>query len=253
MMGGTADVGGVALEAIQHTFKRVEKKYVFAGARVGALMERFAPFMRADGYGRHTVLNLYYDTEDYALIRRSVERPVYKEKLRLRGYGTPGEENIVFAELKKKYRGVVYKRRIAASPEQVARLLSGRMIPGEDAQIQREILYFLNAYALRPRVFIGYERVGLVGREDPNLRVTFDGNIRWQQDRQTLPGALTGELVLPDDPTVMEIKIAGAAPLWLARLLSEEGLFSTPFSKYGTCYLTHIAPGFMQGGGKIYA
>lgn len=241
------------MEAIQHTFKRVEKKYVLDRDRVPALIERLEPWMRPDGYGRHGVLNLYFDTERYELVRRSVERPVYKEKFRLRGYGTPGEERIVFAELKKKYKGVVYKRRIAAAPEQIDRLLAGRTIPGEDEQTQREILYFLESYRLKPRVFIGYQRIALTGREDPQLRVTFDGDIRWRQERLRLPGDADGELVLADNPVVMEIKIAGAAPLWLARLLSEEGIYPTPFSKYGTCYLAHIAPRFDCTGGVSHA
>ena len=241
------------MEAIQHTFKRVEKKYVITGEQEGALLRRLEPYMRMDEYGRHTVLNIYFDTEDYALIRESVEKPVYKEKFRLRAYSTSGEEDVVFAELKKKYKGVVYKRRIAACAWEIDRVIGGETIPGEDVQTQREMHWFFGMYRPKPRVFIGYDRFALIGREDENLRVTFDHDIRWRQERLSLASGADGEPVLGDNPIVMEIKIPGAAPFWLARLLSEMRIFPTSFSKYGACYLTHIASNFLTNGGIHHA
>ena len=241
------------MEAIQHTFKRVEKKYVITAEREEALLKGLAPYMRMDEYGRHTVLNVYFDTEDYALIRESVEKPLYKEKFRLRAYSTSGEEDIVFAELKKKYKGVVYKRRIAADAREIDRMIAGETISGEDVQTQREMHWFFGMYRPKPRVFIGYDRFALVGQEDENLRVTFDHDIRWRGERLDLSSGDDGELVREDNPIVMEIKIPGAAPLWLARLLSEMRIFPTSFSKYGACYLTHIAPNFLTNGGIHHA
>ena len=241
------------MEAIQHTFKRVEKKYVITGEQEEALLRRLEPYMRMDEYGRHTVLNIYFDTEDFALIRESVEKPVYKEKFRLRTYSTSGEEDVVFAELKKKYKGVVYKRRIAAGAREIDRVIGGETIPGEDVQTQREMHWFFGMYRAKPRVFIGYDRFALIGREDENLRVTFDHDIRWRKERLNLSAGADGELVLGENPIIMEIKIPGAAPLWLARLLSEMRIFPTSFSKFGACYLTHIAPNFLTNGGIHHA
>lgn len=233
-------------QRFQCTFKRIEKKYTLTRAQAERLLDRLQTAMRPDEFGLHGVANIYYDTPDYALIRASVEKPAYKEKFRLRGYSTPGEENILFAELKKKYKGVVYKRRIAADPAEMTRFLSGEMIAHEDAQSQREIHHFLGTHPIAPRAFIGYDRIALVGRQDSSLRVTLDHHIRWRQDRLRLSDGRDGALVLADDPVVMEIKIAGAAPLWLARMLSEEHIYPTSFSKYGMCYLAHIAPHFAQ-------
>ena len=232
------------MQPIQTTFKRIEKKYVLTGEQMRALVERLEEHMYCDEYGLHGVSNIYFDTPDYALIRASVEKPVYKEKFRLRSYSTPGEEEIIFAELKKKYRGVVYKRRIVTDPQGIGELLAGRMLPGENEQIQREILWFLRASAPQPRVYIGYERFAMIGREDERLRVTFDTDIRWRQERLRLDGGRDGMLVQPENPIIMEIKIPDAAPLWLARLLSEMRIYPTSFSKYGACYQRHIAPRF---------
>ncbi|MCH5286938.1 MAG: polyphosphate polymerase domain-containing protein [Christensenellaceae bacterium] len=233
------------MEQIQHTFERIEKKYVLTEASAARVIDRLLPYMEEDRYGRHTIRNVYYDTPDYALIRHSVQKPVYKEKFRLRGYSSAGDAQVTFAELKKKYKGVVYKRRVAGSAEEIDLLLRGGWLEGEDAQTQREIHWFLNSYRPMPRVFIGYERDAFFGREDPLLRVTFDRHIRWREDRLTLAEGDDGTLVLPDDPIVMEVKIAAAAPLWMARMFSELGVYPTNFSKYGVCYLRHIAPFFL--------
>lgn len=230
---------------IQHTFERIEKKYVLTEDKAAQVMGVLAPFMTEDQYGRHTIRNIYYDTPDYTLIRRSVMKPVYKEKFRLRGYSSSGDARVTFAELKKKYRGVVYKRRVAGTDDEIARLLQGGWLEREDVQTQREIHWFLRMYPLEPRVFIGYERDAFFCHDDPLLRVTFDRHIRWREDHLTLADGDAGALVLPDDPVVMEVKIAAAAPLWMARLFSELGIYPSSFSKYGACYLRHIAPTFL--------
>ena len=125
------------MAGVQCSFERVEKKFVLTHAQAEALMRDLtAGYMAVDQYGQHTIRNLYYDTDDYALIRRSAQKPRYKVKFRLRAYGTPMEDTLIFAELKKKYSGVVYKRRIAVSPDDMRRFLrnAGRRKSADSAR-----------------------------------------------------------------------------------------------------------------------
>lgn len=226
---------------IQYSFQRKEKKYILTPEQAGQLVPKLQQYMTPDEYGVHTVCNLYYDTEDFELIRTSLEKPPYKEKFRVRSYGTPEKEEPVFAEIKKKCDGVVYKRRVAASSGELEKFLQGEEIEHEDSQIQREIHWFLKKHRLlEPRVFIAYERAAFIGKEDPELRITFDWNIRWRTDHLNLCDGDQGNPVMDEKRLVMEIKLPDAAPLWLAELLSEEKIYPASFSKYGVCYQRHL-------------
>ena len=164
--------------AIQCCFERYEKKYCLTLSQQRFLLERMTPYMKKDAYGEYTICNIYYDTDDYRLIRASLEKPVYKEKLRVRSYGVPQADGRVFVELKKKFDGVVYKRRITMDIQNVEPFLSGEL-PGENfGQIGREIGYFQSFYQTVPKVFIGYDRLAFAGIDDPQLRITFDTNLR---------------------------------------------------------------------------
>ena len=218
--------------AIQTCFKRYEKKYLLTHEQYEQMRRGMAEYVRPDEHPRYTICNVYYDTDDYALIRASLEKPVYKEKLRVRSYGVPGEHDRVFVELKKKFNGVVYKRRTTMEAAEAVRYLRG-VSDARDCQIRREIDFFLKSYLPRPKVFIAYDREAYAGREDGELRITFDTNLR---ARDTDVDLRLGEPLLPDGLILMEIKIPGTAPLWLARLLSGIGVFPTSFSKYGAYY-----------------
>ena len=208
--------------------------------------QQILPFLerrlQADEFGMHTIGNIYYDTNTYDLIRTSIEKPQYKEKFRVRSYGTPKSDAIVFAEIKKKFDGIVYKRRIAAPSDEINLFLENKIHFPEHKQIQREILWFFQMYDIVPKVFIGYERVAYFGKEDASIRVTFDQNIRWRRDALTLEEGMEGQILLPDEMIVMEVKVPYAMPLWLTALLNEFQIYTTGFSKYGTCYQQNIAP-----------
>lgn len=229
------------MAGVQCTFERVEKKFVLTQQQAERLMQDLIAYMAVDEYGQHTIRNLYYDTDDYALVRKSIARPKYKAKFRLRAYGTPAEDTLIFAELKKKYGGVVYKRRIASSPEAIRRFLAGETLSGENPQIQRELHRYFAEHTIRPKVFLAYERVALYGLEDPALRVTLDTHLRFRTQHLDRFTDDTGTLICPDDPVILEVKLAHAAPLWLAHLLSRHRIYMSSFSKYGTCYLNHLA------------
>jgi len=227
--------------ATQFVFKRYEKKYLLDPMQYAELSSKLGEYMAADEYGRHTICNIYFDTDDYELIRTSLEKPIYKEKLRLRSYGIPGDNDRVFAEVKKKFDGVVYKRRTAMTAGETERFFNCGIKPrGADGQILREIEWFLLRYQPEPKVFLAYDRMALFGKEDPALRITFDRNIRWRDTDLDLRFGDRGEAVLPPDKILMEIKIPGTVPVWLGHMLSEMGLFPTSFSKYGTCYVQNI-------------
>ena len=232
--------GPTMAKKIQQIFRRVEKKYILTPDQYDALLDGMTPYMKADDYGRYTICNLYYDTEDFSLIRTSLEKPVYKEKLRLRSYGTPTDESKVFLEIKKKFDHVVYKRRAVLPCAQAMEYLDGKSRPAQEDQILREIDWFLKTYQPKPQVFIAYDRAALAGLDQEDLRVTFDTDLRWRDTDLDLRKGDQGELILPRDRILMEIKIPGTAPLWLSHLLSETGVFPTSFSKYGTCYRTHL-------------
>lgn len=225
----------------QSIFKRAEVKYLLRPDPYKQLIKRTQDLFQPDAYGKTDILNLYYDTPDFLLIRKSLEQPVYKEKLRLRSYGTATSGSASFIELKKKYKGIVYKRRIELPYAQAVSRLTYGQKPEEASQIGNEIEYFRRFYPnLEPRMMISYERIACVGTEDPDLRVTFDRNIRWRTNRLDLRCGPDGEDLLPDGCCLMEIKIAGGMDPRLSAILSELSIFKTSFSKYGRGYLNYI-------------
>lgn len=231
-----------------YTFKRTEKKYLLSAEQYGALWERMQAHLEPDEYPVSTVCSIYYDTDDYRLIRHSLDAPVYKEKLRLRSYNVPGPEDTVFVELKKKFKGVVYKRRVSMSAREAAAWLNGEQPPAEDSQMTREISWFLQSVEPGAKVYLACDRLAFRDREAPELRITFDRNIRWRETELDLCAGDRGEPLLAPGQVLMEIKTPEAAPLWLAHLLSELSLFPTSFSKYGTCYRDHILNEYIFGG-----
>lgn len=227
-------------DEIQCSFARYETKYRLTAAQQAFLERRMQAYMKKDCYGEYTICNLYYDTEDWRLIRASIEKPAYKEKLRVRSYGIPGAKDPVFAELKKKYNGIVYKRRISIEAEKADAFLSGTIPAERFGQIGRELQWFQLRNNTRPRVYIAYDRTAFAGMEDPALRITIDRNIRWRDTDVEFHCGDYGAPLLKPGEALLEIKSGGAYPLWLSSTLSEAGIFPTSFSKYGVCYCIGI-------------
>lgn len=227
--------------AVQYTFARVEKKYFLTPAQKVMLLSRLDKYMEDDAFPRSTIYSLYYDTPTFELIRLSSSKPVYKEKIRLRSYGLPGEESEVFLEVKKKCRGVVYKRRICLPLREARSYLRQGSAPDGSGQIFREIDWFVHRQSLHPTALIACDRQALVGCENPSLRITFDENIRCREDALDLTEDAPMTPLCPGR-ILMEIKIPGAAPLWLCHLLSELRLYPVTFSKYGSCYQQYLLP-----------
>lgn len=221
-------------------FQRYEIKYLITGRQKEKILTAMAPYMEQDEHGRSTIRNLYYDTDNYRLVRASLEGPVYKEKLRVRSYRQAGAEDEVFCELKKKYESVVYKRRFGMPYRCAEKYLSGEARPAAGSQIMAEMDYFLQFYkTLEPKVFLSYEREAYFARKGQaagEFRVTFDENILWRETELSLGKGIYGEAILSPGQVLMELKTSGGIPLWMVRVLSEEGLRKTSFSKYGNAY-----------------
>lgn len=224
--------------ADQMIFKRFEIKYMIDEAVFEELMEVMDGYMIADEHGRSTVCSLYYDTPKHLLIRRSLEHPVYKEKLRLRSYGVAKPSDTVFVELKKKFCSVVYKRRIAMTHDKALSYLAGKEQIA-DSQIANEINYALKIYEnLAPAVLLSYEREAFYARNNHEFRVTFDRNILWRDYDLSLDKGIFGTPILEDQNVLMEVKTDGAIPGWMVDFLTANKLYKTSFSKYGTAYRT---------------
>ncbi len=229
--------------AFQTVFKRYELKYIITNEQRDIILLDSAPFIRADEYGNTTIRNVYFDTDDYRVIRHSIEKPVYKEKLRIRSYDRANTDSTVFVEVKKKYNGVVYKRRAALSERDALLWISEHKKPADSTQITEEIDYFINFYpGLHPAAFLSYEREAYYGINDNGFRLTFDKNVLFRDDRLSLEEEPDGLPLLPENRVLMEIKCAGAVPLWMVSILSREKIYKTSFSKYGTAYTKYILP-----------
>lgn len=222
-----------------NTFQRVEKKYRMNLEQYEDFMKRAAGYIELDEYGLHTISNIYYDTKYYDLIRNSIEKPKYKEKFRVRGYGKVTEDSCIFLEIKKKYKGIVYKRRTSLIAGEARGYLEKGIFPENGDQIMKEIEYFFQFYRPEPKLYLAYDRMAYVGTGDSSLRLTIDQNIRSRKEHLDLIYGDEGEC-LDKGGYLMEIKVPAAYPLWLARLLSELKIYPVSFSKYGTVYKESI-------------
>lgn len=234
-------------DSLIQSFKRCETKYLLTAAQREQLLCELEGMLSPDKYGEYTICNLYLDTEDFFLIQHSLDKPVYKEKLRLRSYGNVGAEDRVFLEIKKKFRGVVYKRRITLPLAQAEDYILRGVKPPDlngylENQIFNEIDFLMRKYRPLPQVYLAYDREAFFAPEIPELRVTFDRNIRSRRDGLTLSQDDGSSLLdtAVTDYRLMEIKCAEAVPTQLAAVLSRMKIYPVSFSKYGNVYKHHL-------------
>lgn len=239
----------------QAVFKRYEIKYMVTAEQKARILKAMEPYMEMDRFGRSTVRNIYFDTDDFVLARHSIAKPDFKEKLRIRSYATADADSTVFVELKRKYDGVVYKRRIGLPETDAMKWMAGsrdpaliRGIEAESPQVAREIEYFTSLYSgLRPVIYLSYDREAYRMKRGASVtdggsgfRVTFDSRILCREDDLSLRTDACGTSMLQDGMFLMELKCPGAVPMWMTKILSEERLYKTSFSKYGTAYCSYM-------------
>lgn len=228
---------------IINVFQRYEMKYIISNTQKQEIITKLTPYMSLDQYGHSTIRNIYFDTDTYLLIRRSIGKPVYKEKIRIRSYQKIENNNTVFVELKKKFKGVVYKRRCSLCENDAIRWICEKQKRPNDTQIVKEIDYFIHHYEnLHPTLFLSYEREAFYCKDGSDFRITFDENILCRENNLSLTKDIEGISILEKDKVLMEIKCIGAIPLWMAAILSDLKLYKTSFSKYGIAYKTLIFP-----------
>lgn len=216
--------------------QRYELKYLLSAEQTDFLRKSLQGHMEADQYGKTSIASLYYDTPTFQLIRTSLEKPMFKEKIRLRSYGLATDESPVFLELKRKAFGIVYKRRVQTTIPLVNRFFSGEGDICAPGQINREITTFRDYYkSLVPACLIIYDRTAYF-EPDGDLRLTIDERPRYRVDDLTLKKSMDGISLLGDGWTILEIKVQQAVPLWLASVLSEGKITKGSFSKYGEAF-----------------
>ena len=216
--------------------QRFELKYIMSPAQTSLLKRAIAGRLEPDMFGLTSIASLYYDTPDDRLIRASLEKSLFKEKLRLRAYGLASEHSPVYLELKRKAEGIVYKRRVQTTVAQAADFLAGTDSLSPAGQISREISCFRDFYGkLQPACLIIYDRTAYV-EPGGDLRLTIDGNPRYRTDHLTLTHSMEGISLLPPGCSILEIKVQNALPLWLTRALNDARIYKTSFSKYGEAY-----------------
>lgn len=243
-MNETNEIKEIENMAIK-TFKRYEEKYLLSDYQYLALCDQLTEYMCPDQHCRegahYTIYNLYYDTEQNNVIRHSISKPYYKEKLRLRSYKVPhSPEDEVFLELKKKIGGIVCKRRATMTLQEAYDFVESGKVPKVEGyinnQVIQEIAHFLEHNAVTAKVFISYERMAFFGKDNKDFRVTFDRAIQTRRDHLLLEEGAFGEPLLEQGKYLMEVKITGAVPLWLAEVFSDLKIYSASFSKYGKEY-----------------
>ena len=238
----------------QTVFNRIEKKFLLDQEQYEAMRLALDNDMEMDVYGEHNIRNIYFDTKNDELVRTSIEKPKYKEKFRIRCYGEPSEQSNIFMEIKKKYNGLVNKRRVVLTqPEAKAYLYEG-IHPKEAGQKQifDEIDYFLCHYDLQPKMYLAYDRIALYGKADSEFRITFDKNIRCRMTALSLANDEDTIRLLEKGYYIMEVKIINAMPLWFVDILSELEIRTASFSKYGNAYKRNLLYGYYDYSGDVF-
>lgn len=230
-------------------FNRFEHKYMLDKSAYNKITETLDAHMVLDSHNKdrvpYTIANIYFDTCDDRLIRASLSKPKYKEKLRLRSYGVPDENSKVYLEIKKKFNGIVNKRRTTLKLQEAYEFVKSGTPPEYkdymNAQVLKEIEYFLKIYSLEPKLYLAYDRIAYFEKDNDDLRISFDTNIRSRRDNLRLEYGDCGDKLLDGDVYLMEIKTSLAKPVWLCKVLSELGIKRKSFSKYGTEFKKSIS------------
>ena len=215
-------------------FRRVEEKYCLSECQKDNFFREIKKYIIKDDYFKSNIMNIYFDNDNNELVIRSNDKPLYKEKIRLRSYDIPTLDSYVFLEIKSKYEGITSKRRIRLKLSEFYDYINGKKI--DNNQIMKEIDYLFKYHKLKPNYFIAYDRLSYKSIEDENLRITIDSNLRSRKNNLNLEYGDNGDKFFDDNTYIMEIKTLNSMPMWLTRILSKLKIYPSSFSKYGEIY-----------------
>lgn len=219
---------------------RCEYKYLLDKMTADALRTRIAERLTPDENSKglpYVISSLYFDSSAHKLYFQTLDRSVYRYKLRLRVYGeSNSSDSISFFEIKSKLDGLSTKRRLKLPLAVNEQLWSDRTLPEElkphDLKLARDILFLLDTDRLAPTSIVSYERLAYCRNDESRLRVTFDTKLRIRTNDLDLRHGTHGTPIMNDE-CILEVKSCSSIPLWLTRLIGEYRLANTSYSKYG--------------------
>ena len=220
---------------IQNIFERIEQKYILNENEYLIIKKYLNEYFVRDKYFESNIYNIYFDNDNYDLIINSLEKPIYKEKVRLRSYNTFKNTDILFLEIKTKYKNKVYKRRVELTKDEFDKYINNDILPNR-SQIMKEIDYRLKYYKLKPKILVAYDRKSYLSKESNDFRITFDSNLRYRFDNLYLDDC-NNKKFFNEDKYIMEVKSLNALPLWFVKILNENKIYPTSFSKVGSIYM----------------
>ncbi|CAM4222648.1 VTC domain [Lederbergia lenta] len=238
-----AEKKGVTCLVAIEIFSRREQKYLITREQYEQIVKEIALYMRPDKYGRdgkYTVTSLYFDNQDHQIYFETKNKLKYRQKLRLRVYDKTNREGIAFFEVKQKHKNVVNKRRMTMPLSEAYRYLEEGSEQGlssyqtSNPQVLREIDHFIRFYQLEPEMVVSYDRHAFHGVNDPELRITFDLELRCRNEELSIEAGPYGEHFIDPSYVVLEVKVNDSVPLWLARILQNLDCEQKSASKFCT-------------------
>ncbi len=214
-----------------NTFRRVEQKYLINKEQKDKLLNNIADYIEEDEYFKSEISNIYFDNDNHELLIESLEKPKFKIKVRLRMYNN---SNDVFLEIKDKVNGIVGKRRIKLTLDEFNDYFDNHKI--KNNQIMKELDYYFKLFNLKPSIFVAYDRLSYKEKDNKNLRITIDANLRSRYNNLKLESGSYGDKYFDNDTYIMEIKVLDSMPLWLVKNLSILEIYPISFSKVGNIY-----------------
>ncbi|MBP3899639.1 polyphosphate polymerase domain-containing protein [Candidatus Saccharibacteria bacterium] len=217
----------------QQIFRRTEIKYVLSENQVKSLLWLIEPYLKKDKYFKGTNCSIYFDNDSRYLAIHSLEKPLYKEKVRVRSYGVPKLDDTVFLEIKKKFKGIGSKRRIPIKLSDFYEYQKTGRLDSDSEVIKAELDNCFKRYNLRPTMFLAYDRTSYCDKDDPTFRLTFDRNVRSRNDNLRLEKGDSGKKFFKHGEVVMEVKALERFPFYFVHALSKLKIYPSSFSKYG--------------------
>lgn len=213
---------------------RYEQKYLLTKDNFNYLINLIDDYLVKDKYFKETIYNVYFDNDYFEIINRSIDKPIYKEKIRMRSYYKTDNDTNIFLEIKKKYDDTSNKRRVIISYKDYLDYINKNIIPNCDKQIMSEIDYCFKKYKLKPKIKLVYDRFAYNLKDDDSFRITFDTNVRYNLNEMDYN--IEDDVMFMNDKYIMEIKTFNGIPLWLNKILNKLNIYPTSYSKVGKVY-----------------